>query len=128
MKSDHPDTIGRVITREDWTLIRRLAAEGVPHAANARRLGISRTTVIEAAKADGRPTYGRRSVPTSFAAVEARVRGLVADTPDMPATVIAERVGWTGSSSWLRDNVARIRPGVPADRIDRVAGRRCGSV
>lgn len=28
----------------------------------------------------------------------------------MPASVIAERVGWTGSSSWFRENVAKLRP------------------
>jgi hypothetical protein len=28
----------------------------------------------------------------------------------MPATVIAERVGWTGSITWFRDNVRRLRP------------------
>lgn len=39
----------------------------------------------------------RTPVETSFAAVEARVRILLADTPDMPASVLAERVGWTGS-------------------------------
>jgi hypothetical protein len=33
-----------VITLEDWGLIRRLAAEGEPHARIAVRLGISRTT------------------------------------------------------------------------------------
>ncbi|WIY84262.1 IS21 family transposase [Propionimicrobium sp. PCR01-08-3] len=111
---------------EDWALIRRLAAEEVPHAAIARRLGISRTTVIKAVKSDGPPKYERRSAVTSFSAVEARVRGLLSDTPDMPATVLAERVGWTGSSSWFRDNVSRIRPEYqprdPADRIVWEAG------
>ena len=111
---------------EDWALIRRLAAEEVPHAVIARRLGISRTTVIKAVKSDGPPRYVRTPVVTSFAAVEARVRGLLTDTPDMPATVLAERVGWTGSSSWFRDNVARIRPEYqpqdPADRIVWEAG------
>lgn len=33
----------------------------------------------------------------------------------------AERVGWTGSASWFRENVARIRPSYaridPADRL-----------
>ncbi|MEI2714991.1 MAG: helix-turn-helix domain-containing protein [Nocardioides sp.] len=37
-----------MITLEDWALIRRLAAEGVPKARIAERLGISRTTVIKA--------------------------------------------------------------------------------
>lgn len=39
----------------------------------------------------------------------------------MPASVIAERVGWTGSSSWFRENVAKLRPEHqrvdPADRL-----------
>jgi hypothetical protein len=32
--------------------------------------------------------------PTSFTPFEARVRELLVETPDMPATVLAERVGW----------------------------------
>ena len=39
----------------------------------------------------------------------------------MPATVVAERVGWTGSIRWFRDNVNRVRseqrPVDPADRL-----------
>jgi len=111
---------------EDWALIRRLAAEEVPHAAIARRLGISRTTVVKAVNSDVPPRYERTPAVTSFATVEARVRGLFSDTPDMPATVLAERVGWAGSSSWFRDNVARIRPECepkyPSDRIVWEAG------
>jgi len=37
---------------EDWALIRRLAAEGVPKARIAERLGISRTTVTKAVNSD----------------------------------------------------------------------------
>jgi len=37
-----------VITVQDWASIRSLAAEIVPEAVIARRLGISRTTVVEA--------------------------------------------------------------------------------
>ena len=44
----------------------------------------------------------------------------------MPATVIAERVGWTGSITWFRDNVRRLRPEHrrvdPADRLVWEAG------
>lgn len=40
---------------------------------------------------------------------EARVWLLLEETPDMPATVLAERVGWTGSIRWFRDNVNRVR-------------------
>ena len=111
---------------EDWALIRRLAAEGVPKAAIARRVGVSRTTVIKAVSSQGPPKYERRSAPTSFTPFESRVRQLLADTPEMPATVLAERVGWSGSIRWFRDNVNRIRadhrPIDPADRLTWAPG------
>ena len=49
------------------------------------------------------------------------MRALLAETPDMPATVLAERVGWTGSIRWFRDNVKRLRPEHrPIDPADRI--------
>jgi transposase len=106
---------------EDWALIRRLAAEGVPKARIAERLGISRTTVIKAVNSDAPPKYERMPGPTSFTVFEPRVRALLAEVPDMPATVLAERVGWTGSIRWFRDNVKRLRPEQrPVDPADRL--------
>lgn len=106
---------------EDWALIRRLAAEGVPKARIAQRLGISRTTVIKAVSSDSPPRYERSPGPTSFTAFEPRVRALLKQTPDMPATVLAERVGWEGSIRWFRDNVKQLRPEVrPPDPADRL--------
>lgn len=111
---------------EDWALIRRLAAEGVPNARIAARLGVSRTTVIRAVGSDAPPRYVRESQETSFAVFEPRVRALLVEFPDMPATVIAERVGWTGSITWFRENVKRLRPEHrlvdPADRLTWEAG------
>jgi transposase len=110
-----------VITLEDWALIRRLAAEGVPKARIAERLGISRTTVHKAVNSESPPRYERRPGPTSFTVVEPRVRALLDQTPDMPATVLAERVGWTGSIRWFSDNVRRLRPEHrPIDPADRI--------
>ncbi|MDP9117708.1 MAG: IS21 family transposase [Actinomycetota bacterium] len=110
-----------MITLEDWALIRRLVAEGVPKARVAQRLGVSRTTVVKAVSSDAPPRYERRAVPTSFSPFEARVRALLEDDADLPATVIAERVGWTGSISWFRENVKQLRPEHrkidPADRL-----------
>ncbi|MDB5770676.1 MAG: transposase, partial [Burkholderia sp.] len=44
----------------------------------------------------------------------------------MPATVLAERVGWEGSIRWFRENVKRLRPEQqridPADRLEWSAG------
>ena len=106
---------------EDWALIRRLAAEGVPKARIAQRLGISRTTVIKAVSSDAPPRYERAPGPTSFTAFEPAVRALLKDVPDMPATVLAERVGWTGSIRWFRENVRRLRPEHrPIDPADRL--------
>ncbi len=107
-------------------MIRRLAAERVPKAVIARRLGISRTTVVKAVASQGPPKYERRPAGTSFTPFEARVRQLLEETPDMPATVLAERVGWTGSIRWFRDNVNRVRADHaridPADRLTWAAG------
>jgi hypothetical protein len=115
-----------VITLEDWALIRRLAAEGVPNARIAERLGISRTTVIKAVKSDSPPRYQRTPGPSSFVVFEPRVRALLKETPEMPATVLAERVGWTGSIRWFSENVKRLRPEHrpidPADRLTWAAG------
>jgi len=111
-----------VITVEDWALIRRLAAEGVPKTRIAERLGISRNTVTAAVNSTEPPKYERAPVEaTSFTPFEERVRGLLDEFPEMPATVLAERVGWSGSPSWFRENVARLRPEQrrpdPADRL-----------
>jgi transposase len=110
-----------VISVEDWALIRRLVADGVPQRQVARDLGIGRSTVARALASDRPPKYERPSVPTSFTPFEPAVRQLLKDTPDMPATVIAERVGWPGSITWFRDNVRQLRPEHrPVDPSDRL--------
>ena len=107
-------------------MIRGLAAEGVPKARIAERLGISRTTVIKAVNSESPPRYERAPRATSFTVFEPQVRVLLKEVPDMPATVLAERVGWTGSIRWFSDNVRRLRPEHrpidPADRITWLAG------
>lgn len=107
-------------------MIRRLASEGEPKAKIAARLEISRTTVIRAVNSGSPPRYERKPAATSFTPFEARVRELLAETPSMPATVLAERVGWEGSIRWFRDNVRRLRPEQqridPADRLEWAAG------
>lgn len=111
---------------EDWALIRRLAAEGVPKARIAAQLGISRNTVAKAVNSDAPPRYERTPKASSFAVFEPRVRTLLEQTPDMPATVLAERVGWEGSIRWFSENVKRLRPEHrpidPADRLTWAAG------
>lgn len=61
-------------------------------------------------------------VSSAFDAFEARVRVLLVEFPLMPATVIAERVGWAGSPSWFRKRVALLRPELaPKDPADRLS-------
>jgi transposase len=111
-----------VITVEDWALIRRLhLAEGESMRSIAARLGISRNTVAKAVSSDGPPAYVRAPQDSGIKAVEPAIRALLQENPRMPATVLAERVGWSGSPAWFRENVARIRPEyAPADPADRI--------
>lgn len=107
---------------EDWALIRRLySGEKLPKAQIARQLGVSRNTVAKAIAAVEPPTYSRRPAQTSFEPFAQQVRQLLSQTPSMPATVLAERVGWEGSASWFRENVAAVRPDyAPTDPADRI--------
>lgn len=111
---------------EDWALIRRLVAEGVAQRQIARDLGIARATVARAVASNAPPRYERPPVVNAFSVVEARVRSLLAEHPELPATVIAERVGWSGSITWFRDNVrplrALYRRPDPADRLEHAPG------
>ncbi len=111
-----------MISLEDWALIRHLhRSEGLSQRAIARQLRIARDTVADALASDGPPKYQRAPVPSAISAVEPQVRALLMAYPQMPATVIAERVGWTGSISWFRERVRAIRPEyLPADPVDRL--------
>jgi transposase len=110
---------------EDWARIRHLhEAEGLSQRRIAEELGLARDTVARALRSDLPPQYKPRPPVTgsAWSRVEPAVRALLAEHPRMPATVVAERVGWTGSVTWLRENVARLRPRyLPVDPADRLA-------
>jgi transposase len=100
-----------VISVEDWAEIRRLhRAEGVPIKEIARRLGIARNTVRAALRADQVPRRERGPRVRLADAVENQLRLLLAEWLTMPATVIAERIGWRYSMTTLKDRVRQIRP------------------
>lgn len=113
---------------EDWAEIRRLhRSEGLGIKTIARRMGVARNTVRAALAAHEPPKYERRAAGSSVDAFEPGIRVLLGQFPDMPATVIAERVGWTGASSVLRARVAVLRPlfrgADPADRTTYAPGQ-----
>ena len=108
---------------EDWAEIRHLhASQGMSIRAIAKHLSIARDTVAQAVAADGPPKYVRAAGPSRFDECEPRVRELLAEFPRIPASVLAERVGWHGSRSWFRKRVAGLRveyaPRDPADRLE----------
>ncbi len=108
---------------EDWAEVRRLRrAEQMSISQIARVLGISRNTVRAALASDAPPKYERRPAGSVVDAVEPRIRELLRACPTMPATVIAERVGWTRSIRVLRGRVAELRPAyLPPDPAGRTS-------
>lgn len=108
---------------EDWAEIRRLhRSEGLAIKAIVRRTGVSRNAVRRALASESPPKYSRPARGGAFDEVEARVRQLLQVDPRMPATVIAERVGWTASMSLLRLRLRELRPlFAPADPVSRTA-------
>lgn len=112
---------------EDWAEIRRLSrAEGMPIKAIARRLGVARNTVKRALAAHEPPRYERARKGSIVDAVEPQVRALLAEFPDMPSTVIRERIGWTRGKTVLFDRIHQLRPLFtppdPASRTDYQPG------
>ena len=108
---------------EDWAEIRRLyRAEQMPIKAIARMLGVSKNTVRRALRASEPPRYERQGPGSVVDAAEPRIRLLLKDYPGMPATVIAERIGWAHSITVLRDRVRELRPAyLPADPASRTS-------
>jgi transposase len=78
---------------------------------------------VRAAVASDRPPKYERPLKGSIVdAAEPRIRELLAAYPAMPATVIAERIGWDRSVRVLRDRVAELRPAyLPPDPASRTA-------
>ncbi|MDF3051726.1 MAG: family transposase [Pseudonocardia sp.] len=112
---------------EDWAEIRRLhRAEGLPIKTIARALGVSRNTVRAAVASDAPPKYERKPVGSAVDAFDDAIRQQLELVATMPATVIAERVGWTRGITVFKQRVAELRPAYlppdPASRTSYVAG------
>ena len=109
-----------MLSVENWAEIRRLhRSDRMPIKVIARVMGISKNTVKAALRSDGPPKYERTARGSVIDEVEPRIRELLQAWPTMPATVIAERLGWDRSIRVLsnrsrssgRSTCPRIRPG-----------------
>src|SRR6266568_8977396 len=112
---------------EDWAEIRRMhRSERMPIKVIARVLGISKNTVKAALASDGPPKYERAPAGSIVDEVEPRIRELLKAVPTMPATVIAERIGWTSGMTVLKERIVELRPAYlppdPASRTSYAAG------
>ncbi len=98
---------------EDWAEIRRLSrAEGLALWAIARRLGVSRGVLARALASTSAPRYRRPLRGSAVDAFDPAIRELLAQFPAMPASVIAERVGWARSASVLRASGRAVTPAI----------------
>lgn len=99
------------MTVEDWAEIRRLhRVEGMAIKAIARKMSVSRNAVRRALARDAPPRYVRPARGSLVDEVEPRIRELLISCPTMPATVIAQRIGWEHSLTVLKDRVRVLRP------------------
>ena len=112
-----------MLSVEDWAEIRRLhRAEGLGIKTIARTLGISRNTVRAAIASDVPPRYERKRTGSAVDAFEDAIREQLRLVPTMPATVIAERVGWTRGITVFKERVAELRPAyLPIDPVSRTS-------
>jgi transposase len=112
-----------VITLDEWAEIRRLhRSESLGIKAIARKLGISKNTVRRALRAEEVPRYRRAPKGSIVDEAEPLIREQLGLCATMPATVIAERIGWGRSITVLRGKVAELRPlYLPPDPAGRTA-------
>lgn len=105
---------------EDWAEVQRLFhRERLTKIAIARRLQMSRTTVIRLLALREPPRYTRRRQSSQLDPFADEIAAMLAVDPGVAATVICERLrrsGYAGGLTILRDHLARVRPAFAAAR------------
>ena len=116
-----------MLSVEDWAEMRRLhRAEKMPIKVIARVMGVSRNTVRAAIVSDRPPKYERKRAGSVVDGFEPRIRELLQGYPRMPATVIAERLGWDRGADGAEGPGAGAAPGLSAagsGEQDELCGR-----
>ena len=104
----------------DWAEVHRLhEREGLSNAAIARRLGMSRPTVIRLLELREPPRYERVAVGSKLDPYKDAIAAMLDEDPEVPATVILEhlrRDGYSGGITILKEHVATLRPAFLAAR------------
>jgi transposase len=105
---------------EDWAEVQRLFhRERLSKRAIARRLGMSRTTVIHLLALREPPRYTRTTASSLLDPYRDEIAALLATDPTVAATVIREhlrRSGYAGGITILKEHLVRVRPGFVAAR------------
>jgi hypothetical protein len=77
-------------------------------------MGIARNTVRDPIRSEGPPKYQRPKRPSAVEPLEQQIRSLLSACPTIPATVIADRIGWTRGLTILKGARGRAPAAVPA--------------
>ncbi len=104
----------------DWAEVRRLYhREHLSKSAIARRLGMSRPTVIRLLELPHPPRYERRPVGSKLDPHKDQIAEMLDQDAEVPATVILQhlrRRGYAGGITILKEHVASLRPAFLAAR------------
>jgi transposase len=105
---------------QDWAEVRRLYhREHLNKTAIAKRLGMSRPTVIRLLELPEPPRYERASVGSKLDPHSDAIAAMLDADPEVPATVILDhlrRKGYAGGITILKEHVATLRPAFRAAR------------
>jgi transposase len=98
---------------ENWAEVQQLFhRDGLTKRAIARRLGMSRTTVIRLLALSAPPEYARTPAGSLVDPFRGEIAALLAADPNVPATVVLERIrrsGYAGGITILKEHVAGVR-------------------
>jgi transposase len=104
----------------DWAEVHRLyQREHLSKSAIAKRLGMSRPTVIRLLELPEPPRYQRKSAGSKLDPHNDAIAAMLDGDPQVPATVILEHLrkeGYAGGITILKQQVAKVRPAFVAAR------------
>ncbi len=114
----------------EWAEAKAMAADGLTRSEIARRLGINRRTAAKLVEASEPPSYSRSAAGSVLDPLEAVLRKLLEDWPEIKAPRVTEILrddhGYAGSVDLVRKRLAQLRP--KSERPAQRTGYRPGQV